>query len=153
MSQLKQHIQDAMKAAMKAQDKPRLGAIRLIMAAIKQREIDEQTVLADPEILAILDKMAKQRRESIAQFQQGGREDLVAVEQAELEVIQSFLPQPLSETALNELIDAAISVVDGAGMKVMGQVMAELKPKIQGRADGKLVSDLVKQKLSIGTGS
>ena len=147
MSELKQRVQDAMKAAMKAQDKPRLGTIRLIMAAVKQREIDDQITLDDPDILAILDKMAKQRRESITQFQQGGRVDLVAIEQTELDVIQSFLPQPLSEIELSQLIDAAIAAVDGTGMKVMGQVMAQLKPQIQGRADGKLVSDLVKQKL------
>lgn len=147
MSELKQRVQDAMKVAMKAQDKPRLSAIRLIMAAVKQREVDERITLTDADIIVILDKMAKQRRESITQFQQGGRDDLVATEQAELEVVLSFLPQPLSTAELNELIDAAVATTDGGGMKAMGQVMAHLKPQIQGRADGKLVSDLVKQKL------
>lgn len=147
MSELKQRIQNAMKVAMKAQEKERLCTIRLIMAGIKQREIDEQITLDDAEIIATLDKMAKQCRESMIQYEQGGRADLVAKEQAELHVIQSFLPQPLTHEEVSQLIDAAISATGAAGMQGMGQVMAYLKPKIQGRADTKAVSGLVKQKL------
>ena len=147
MSMLKQRIQDAMKAAMKAQDKPRLSTIRLMLAAIKQREIDERIELTCADIIAILDKMAKQRRESIQCYQQGGRNDLVASEEAELAIIQSFLPQPLTEGELNQLIDMTIAMIETKGMAAMGQVMAQLKSSIQGRADSKLVSELVKQKL------
>ncbi len=147
MSILKQRIQDAMKVAMKAQDKPRLSSIRLILAAVKQREIDERIELTCPDIIAILDKMAKQRRESIQCYQQGGRNDLVASEEAELAVIQSFLPQPLTEEELNQLIDMTILTTEAKGMAAMGHIMAQLKGHIQGRADSKLVSELVKQKL------
>jgi len=147
MSQLLQTIQDAVKVAMKAQDKAKLSALRLIMAELKQHQIDQQVVLDDATVITILDKMAKQRRVSIEQYEQANRGDLVAVEQAELATIQSFLPQQLTSAEILKLINHAVSEVEGSGMKIMGQVMTKLKPQIQGRADAKQVSDMVKKKL------
>ncbi|MBB72010.1 MAG: glutamyl-tRNA amidotransferase [Legionellales bacterium] len=147
MSELKSRINDEMKDAMRAKDKARLGAIRLIMAAMKQKEVDERIELSDADILGILDKMAKQRRESITQYEAAGRDDLVANETLELEVIQSYLPQQLSEDEINQLIQTAISNTGAAGMKDMGKVMGEIKPHIQGRADTGAVSQKVKELL------
>ncbi|MFN3918745.1 MAG: GatB/YqeY domain-containing protein [Methylohalobius sp.] len=147
---LKQRIQDDMKAALKSGDKPRLSAIRLILAAIKQREIDARADLSEAEILAVLDKMAKQRRESIACFEAAGRDDLVRKEQAELEVIQSYLPQALTEAEIEVLIQSAIAEVGAQGVQDMGRVMAKLKPKVQGRADLGQVSAKVKAALTPG---
>jgi uncharacterized protein len=144
---LKQRIQDDMKTAMKAGDKPRLGAVRLILAAIKQREVDERIELDDTQILAVLDKMVKQRRDSVAQYAAAGREDLAAVERFEIDVCQGYLPQPLSEAEIANLIDTAIAATGAAGMKDMSKVMAQLKPRIQGRADMGAVSALIKQRL------
>lgn len=144
---LKQRIQDDMKTAMKAGDKPRLGAVRLILAAIKQREVDERVELDDTQILAVLDKMVKQRRDSVAQYAAAGREDLAAVERFEIEVCQGYLPQPLSEAEIANLIETAIAATGAAGMKDMSKVMAQLKPLIQGRADMGAVSALIKQRL------
>ena len=145
--ELKAQIQDDVKTAMKAGDKEKVGTIRLILAAIKQREVDERIELDDTQVIAILDKMAKQRRESIQQFNRGNRPDLVATEQAELDLIQTYLPQPLTEAELNLLLDQAISNTQANGMKDMGKVMAYMKPQIQGRADGSKVSQMVKDRL------
>ena len=147
-SALKTRISEAMKAAMKAQDKPRRDAIRLIQADIKRVEVDERIELDDARILAILDKMAKQRRESIEQFGKAGRQDLVDSESFELAVIQEFLPQPLTDAEISALIDAAIAESGAAGMKDMGKVMALLKPQFQGRADMAAVSQRIKARLA-----
>ncbi|WP_133717708.1 GatB/YqeY domain-containing protein [Methylocaldum gracile] len=148
MSVLKERLQADMKAAMKAGEKDRLGVIRLIMAAIKQREVDERIQLDDAQVLAVLDKMVKQRRESITQFQSAGRDDLVAAEQAELGVIQEYLPQALSEEEVESLIKEALAESGASGIGDMGKVMAVLKPKMQGRADMSMVSLRVKSLLS-----
>lgn len=148
MDSLKQRLQEAVKQAMKARDKARVATLRFITAGIKQREVDERIELDDAQVTALLDKMAKQRRESISQFETAGRDDLVAKETFELALIQEFLPQPLSEVELDSLIQKAIEEVGAAGMKDMGKVMASLKPAISGRADGALVSQKVKQHLN-----
>ncbi len=147
---LKQRIQEDMKAALKSGDRLKLSAIRLILAAIKQREVDERVELDDTQILAVLDKMAKQRRESIAQFAAASRTDLVQKEQAELEVILSYLPQPLTEAEIDALIQSAIAEVGAGGVQDMGKVMATLRPKVQGRADLGQVSAKVKAVLAAG---
>jgi uncharacterized protein YqeY len=144
---LKERIQEDVKDAMRARDKPRLATIRLITAAIKQREVDERIELDDTQVLVVLDKMCKQRRESISQFEQAGRDDLAAQEKAELELIQQYLPEQLSEAEINELIDAAMQATGAASMKDMGKVMGQLKPKLQGRADMGAVSALIKARL------
>jgi uncharacterized protein YqeY len=144
---LKQQITDAMKAAMRGGDKPRLAVIRLMMAAVKQREVDERIELDDSQVLAVLDKMIKQRRDSIAQYGDAGREDLVAQETAEIEIIQDFLPAALSDDEVASIVDAAITETGAESMRDMGKVMAIVKPKVQGRADVGKVSGLVKQKL------
>jgi uncharacterized protein YqeY len=144
---LKQQITDAMKAAMKAGDKARLGVIRLMLAAIKQREVDERIELDDAQVLAVLDKMVKQRRDSIQQYSNAGRGELAEQEAAEIAVIQEFLPEELSESEIAGIIEAAIAEIGAASMRDMGKVMAIVKPKIQGRADVGTVSGLVKQKL------
>lgn len=137
-----------MKTAMKAGDKDRLGVIRLILAAVKQREVDERIVLDDTQVNLVLDKMAKQRRESISQYRAANREDLAIIEEAELTVILSYLPEALPEAEILAMIDAAISETGAAGAADMGKVMAILKPKMQGRADMSAVSAKVKQRLS-----
>ena len=144
---LKQQITDAMKAAMKGGDKARLSVVRLMLAAIKQREVDERIELDDSQVLAVLDKMVKQRRDSIKQYGDAGREDLAAQEAAEIEVIQEFLPAALSETEIVEIIEAAVAETGAESMRDMGKVMGIVKPKVQGRADVGKVSGLVKQKL------
>jgi len=147
MSEIKAKILEDMKTAMKAQDKERLATIRLIQAALKQKEVDERIELTDADVLAILDKMVKQRRDSIDQFQKGGREDLAAKEQAEIEVLQTYLPQQLSDDEINTLIDEAFAETGANGMQDMGKVMGVLKPKLQGRADMGKVSQQVRAKL------
>jgi uncharacterized protein YqeY len=144
---LKEKITDDMKTALRAGDKPRLGTLRLILAGIKQREVDERIQLDDIQVLAVFDKMLKQRRESIAQFEKGGRADLVAQEQAEIGVIQTYLPAQLSEAELDGLIASAIKSAAAASIKDMGKVMGLLKPQVQGRADLGAVSARVKSKL------
>jgi hypothetical protein len=144
---LKERIQQDMKDAMRAADKPRLGTIRLILAAIKQIEVDERKVLDDIEVTTVLDRMCKQRRESISQFEKAGRTDLVDQEAAELAIIQTYLPEPLSESELNLLIDEAMVQSGAASIKDMGKVMALLKPRLQGRADMGAVSALIKARL------
>jgi hypothetical protein len=137
-----------MKAALRARDKPRLGAVRLILAAIQQREVDSRSVLGDTEIFAVLDKMVKQRQDSIAQYQKAGREDLVAQERFELDLIRSYLPAALGDVEIDALIDAAIADSAAQSMRDMGQVMGWLKPRLQGRADMAAVSARVKARLS-----
>jgi len=144
---LKEQITDAMKAAMKAGDKSRLAVIRLILAAIKQREVDERIELDDAQTLAVLDKMVKQRRDSIKQYGDAGRDDLVAQEAAEIETIQEFLPAALGDAEIAAIIDEAIAETGAESMRDMGKVMGIVKPKVQGRADVGKVSGLVKQKL------
>jgi len=146
-SNLKPHLVADMKSTMKSGDKARLKVIRMILAAIKQVEVDERIELDDARVIAVLDKMAKQRRESISQFEQAGRDDLADVEKAELEVIQHYLPEALTEDEINRLIDAAIAETGASDMKQMGQVMGTLKPRLQGRADMGQVSQLIKARL------
>ena len=145
---LRQRIESDMKAALRAKDKDRLGAIRLILAAIKQREIDERTTLSDTDILAVLDKMTKQRRDSIAQFEQAGRQELADKEAAEVAVIQEYLPAALSEAEIDAVIAEAITASGASYPQDMGKIMGLLKPRLQGRADMGLVSRKVKEKLS-----
>ncbi len=145
---LKQRIQDDMKASLKAGDKRRLGTVRLILAAIKQREVDERVELDDPQVLAVLDKMVKQRRESIAQYEKAGRDELAEQEAFEVGVIQEYLPDALSDQEIATLIEEAIAGTGAQSIRDMGKVMGQLKPKMQGRADMGAVSSLVKQKLS-----
>jgi uncharacterized protein len=145
---LKDRITEDMKTAMRAGQKDRLGTIRLALAAIKQREVDERITLDDTQVLAVLDKMIKQRREAITQFQSGGRADLVAKETAEIGVLQGYLPAQLSEAELDELIAQSIAATGASSIRDMGKVMAVVKPKAQGRADLGVVSARIKQKLS-----
>jgi len=145
---LKAQIQDAMKNAMRAKEKDRLGVIRLILAAIKQIEVDERIELDDARVLSVLDKMVKQRRESIAQFEAAGRDELAAVEKAEIVIIQDYLPEQLSETEITAIVEAALAETGASSMKDMGKVMAIIKPKTQGRADMGVVSKTIKAKLA-----
>ncbi|HET8902637.1 MAG TPA: GatB/YqeY domain-containing protein [Saccharospirillum sp.] len=147
MSELKQQITEAMKDAMRARDKVRLGTVRLILAELKRVEVDERIDVDDARVLAILDKMNKQRRDSIAQYETAGRDDLAAIEREEMEVIATFLPAALSEDEINALIDTAIADTGAAGMQDMGKVMGVLKPQLQGRADMAAVSKLIKARL------
>lgn len=147
-SALKVRIQDEMKAAMRAQDKARLAAIRLLLAAIKQREVDERIALSDADVLAVIDKMIKQRRESITQYQNAGRTDLVDKEAQEMTVLQSYLPAALSDAELDALIGAIIAETGASSIKDMGNVMNQLRPKIQGRCDIAEASNRVKAKLA-----
>jgi hypothetical protein len=144
---LKDRITEDMKTAMRAGEKDRLGTLRLALAAIKQREVDERVTLDDTQVLAVLEKMIKQRREAIAQFQTGGRADLVAKESAEITVIQTYLPEQMSEADLDALVAEAIKASGATSMKDMGKVMAIVKPKAQGRADMGALSARIKQKL------
>jgi uncharacterized protein len=148
MSSLKTKIQEDRKDAMRAQDKLRLSTLQLILAAIKQQEVDTRAEVDDAHLIAILDKMAKQRRESISQFEAGNRPDLVAQETQELTLIQSYLPQPLSIAELDALIAQVMAETQAKTMQDMGKAMALLKPLIQGRADGALVGKKVKEYLS-----
>jgi uncharacterized protein YqeY len=145
---LKDRIQEDMKAAMRSGEKERLGTIRLILAAVKQREVDERITLDDAQVLSVLEKMAKQRRESIAQFQAGARPDLVEKENAELRLISAYLPAQLSDTELDALITETISQTGAASIKDMGKVMNAIKAKAQGRADMAAVGARIKARLS-----
>ena len=140
-------IKVAMKEAMKSRDKERLGTIRLIQAEFKRIEVDERIELDETRVLAILDKMVKQRRDSQKQYEDAGRDELAAKEASEIAVIQEFLPAQLSDEELDALIDEAISAAEGSGMQAMGAVMGQLKPKLQGRADMGAVSQKVKARL------
>jgi uncharacterized protein YqeY len=144
---LRERITEDMKSAMRAGEKARLGTIRLALAAIKQREVDERITLDDGQVLAVLEKMIKQRREAITQFESGGRADLVAKETAEITVLQGYLPAQLSEAEIDALIAEAIAATGAASTKDMGKVMAVVKPRAQGRADMGAVSARVKQRL------
>ena len=145
---LKQRILDDVKAAMKGGDKPRLATLRLLTAAIKQREVDERIELNDEQVLAALDKMVKQRRESIAQFEQAGRTELADQEKFEIGILQDYMPEALSEEEILAMVDEVIAATGAASIKDMGKVMGQLKPKMQGRADMSQVSALIKQKLT-----
>lgn len=137
-----------MKEAMKAREKERLATIRLIQAEFKRVEVDERIEIDDSRALAIMDKMVKQRRDSISQFESAGRDELAAIERAEINIIQEFLPQQLSEDEILGIIDDALSGIDATGMAAMGPLMGVIKPKLQGRADMGAVSKLVKAKLT-----
>jgi hypothetical protein len=143
-----EQLKEEQKSAMKAKDKPRLGTIRLALSAIKQREVDEKITLTDDDILAVLTKMVKQRRDSVAQYEEAGRQELADAEQAEIAVLEEFMPQPLTEEEVSALIETAIADSGAAGMQDMGKVMGVLKPQIQGRADMGKVSGLVRAKLA-----
>lgn len=147
-SALKTRLMDAMKAALRAGDKPRLGAIRLIQADIKRIEVDERIAVDDARVLAILDKMSKQRRDSLQQFRAAGRQDLADQEQRELDIIAEFLPAALSEPELIGLIEQAVATTGAQSIRDMGKVMAALKPQVQGRADMASVSNLIKARLN-----
>jgi uncharacterized protein YqeY len=145
---LKAQIQSDMKIAMKAGDKARLGVIRLILAAIKQREVDERIELDDSQVLAVLDKMLKQRRDSIEQYSAAGRQDLADAERFEVGTIQGYLPAALSESEIDALVTSAIGETGATAMNDMGKVMAILRPQVQGRADMGAVSAQVKRRLT-----
>lgn len=147
-SNLKIQLQEDVKTAMKAGEKARLGTLRLVMAAIKQIEVDERKELNDADIIAVLDKMTKQRRESIEQYAKAGRNDLVDAEQAELDIIKTYLPAALSQEEIVTLIDSAIQETGAESIRDMGKVMAIIKPKAQGRADIAQISAQIKARLA-----
>lgn len=147
-SPLKERITEDMKAAMRARESARLGAIRLLLAALKQKEVDERVELDDAAVIAIIEKMLKQRKDSIAQYQQAGRQDLVAVEEFESTVLQAYMPQALSAAQIEAIVVAALASSGAQGMQAMGQVMAAVKPQLAGRADMAQVSALIKAKLT-----
>ncbi|OEF25464.1 GatB/YqeY domain-containing protein [Vibrio rumoiensis] len=143
-----EQLKEEQKLAMKAKDKLRLGTIRLALSAIKQREVDERITLTDDDIIAVMTKMVKQRRDSVTQYEAANRQDLADAEKAEIVVLEEFMPQPLSEEEVSALIDKAITESGAAGMQDMGNVMGVLKPLLQGRADMGKVSGLVRAKLA-----
>ncbi len=145
---LKARIQDDVKAAMKAKDKERLATLRLITAAIKQREVDDRAELSEEQVLAVLEKMIKQRRDSITQYEGAGRQELADKERSEIAIIETYMPEGLSEEEIAALIEQAIGETGAESVRDMGKVMGLLKPKMQGRADMGKVSGLIKQKLS-----
>ena len=145
---LKRQLTEDMKAAMKAGQKDRLGVIRLINAAIKQREVDERIELDDAAVLAVLEKMVKQRRDSVSQYEAAGREDLAAVERAEIAVIDGYLPEKLGEAEIQAAIDEAVAATGASGPADMGKLMGALKPRLAGRADMGQVSAMVKKTLA-----
>ncbi|MGA8707391.1 MAG: GatB/YqeY domain-containing protein [Steroidobacteraceae bacterium] len=145
---LRERVQEDMKTAMRAAEKDRLATVRLILAAIKQREVDERILLDDSQVLSVLEKMVKQRRESIAQFNAGGRADLAAKERAELDIISAYLPAQLAEAELDAMIQAAIAETGASSIKDMGKVMGLIKGKAQGRADMGVVGARIKARLT-----
>ncbi|HEY0845739.1 MAG TPA: GatB/YqeY domain-containing protein [Noviherbaspirillum sp.] len=145
---LKEQITEDMKAAMRAKDTGKLGTIRLLTAAMKQKEVDERIELTDAHVLAIIEKMIKQRKDSIAQFEAGGRQDLADQEKAEMAVLSAYMPAGLSETEIQAEVAAAVAATGAAGPQDMGKVMGVLKPKLAGRADMTVVSGLVKAALT-----
>ena len=147
-SPLKMRLQNDMKESMRSRDQQRLDAIRFVLSSIKQKEVDERIALDDTQVMAIVEKLIKQRKEAIEQFQKANRQDLVAKETFELTLLQSYLPEPLSEKVLQELIKSAIHETSAATIRDMGRVMAFLKPKVQGRADMGNVSSMIKSLLS-----
>ena len=148
MSELRERINTAIKEAMKARDQKRLSLLRMVSSALKQVEVDERRELGDSDVLAILDKLVKQRQDSLKQYRDAGRDDLADQEEAEITLLREFLPQPLSDTEIDTLIDEAISETGAASMQDMGKVMGILKPKAQGRADMGAVSARVKERLT-----
>jgi len=148
MSSLKNQITEDMKSAMKAGEKDRLKVVRLILAAIKQVEVDQRIELDDSAVLAVLDKMVKQRRDSVEQFENGNREDLAAIERAEIEVLETYLPEQLSADELAAMVDEVIAATGAESMRDMGKVMGQIKAKAAGRADMGAVSATVKERLS-----
>ena len=148
MSELKQRINDDVKASMRNKDKERVAILRMVTAAIKQKEVDERIELDDSQVLSVLDKMAKQHRDSIEQFSKAGRDDLVEKENSELRVVLEFMPEQLTDSELEQAIQEAVAATGAADMKDMGKVMGVLKPRVQGKADMGKVSSMVKQKLS-----
>lgn len=145
---LKQQINEDMKSAMRAKETARLGAIRLLLAALKQKEVDERIELTDTDVLAIIDKMLKQRRDSIAQYEAAGRQELADVEKFEISVLQTYMPQQMSEAEVAAAVEQAVAASGAAGVQDMGKVMAILKPQLAGRADLGKVSGQVKAALS-----
>ena len=145
---IKEQIMADMKAAMKAHEMDRLGAIRLLMAAIKQKEVDERIQCTDTDILAVVAKLVKQRHDSIEQYTAANRQDLADKEQAEIDVLSAYLPKPLTDEEIAQIIDEAIAAIGATGMAAMGKVMGAVKPKLTGRADLGKVSALIKQKLT-----
>ena len=148
MAEIKQRIQDDVKQAMRNKEKERLGTLRLILAAIKQKEVDDRTVLDNNQVLAVLDKLSKQHRDSIEQYEKAKRSDLVDKERAELSIVQSYLPEPLSDAEITALIETAIQKSGASSMQDMGKVMGLLKGELQGRADMGKVSGLVKKQIA-----
>jgi len=148
MSELKQRITDDMKSAMKAKDKPAFKAVRMIIGAIKQKEIDERIELDDTQVLAVIQKMVKQRKDSITQFKEGGRTDLVEVEEAELAIINNYMPEQMSDDEVASAVDKAIADSGADSMKDMGKLMGMLKGQLEGKEDMGVVSQLIKAKLS-----
>ncbi len=148
MSELKKRITDDMKSAMKAKDKQALKAVRMILEAIKQKEIDERIELDDAQVMTVIQKMVKQRKDSISQFSDAGRSDLVEIEEAELEIINNYMPEQLSEEEVASFVDKAINDSGANSMKDMGKLMGMLKSQLQGKADMSLVSQLIKSRLS-----
>ena len=148
MVMIKDRIREDMKAAMRSHDAARLSTIRLLLAAIKQREIDEQIESTDDDVLAVIAKMVKQRRDSVEQYRAGGRDDLAQNEQAEIDVLQAYLPQALTDDEIAAIIDEATAAVGLTGMAAMGKVMALVKPRVNGRADLGKVSALIKARLT-----
>jgi len=145
---LKDKLQQDMKDAMRGGDKPRLGVIRLILAAVKQREVDERIELDDAQITTVLDKMSKQRRDSLEQYEKAGRDDLAGQEQFELDILKSYLPEQLGDAEIDALIEEAVQATGASSMKDMGKVMGQLKNKLQGRADMGAVSGKIKARLA-----
>ncbi len=145
---LKEQITEDMKSAMRAKDTAKLGAIRLITAAIKQKEVDERIEITDAMVLAIIEKMIKQRKDSITQFEAGGRQDLADIEKAELQILSAYMPEGLTAAEMQAAVDAAVVEVGAAGPQDMGKLMAVLKPKLAGRADMTVISALVKAVLA-----
>ena len=145
---LKDRVLQDMKEAMKARDQLRLSTLRLLVSEIKNREIDAKGELKDEDILALIQKAVKQRQDSIAQYEKGGRQDLAEKEKAEMEILKAYLPEELSKEAILEVIDQAIAATGASSPKEMGKVMREVMPKVKGRADGKLVNELVRKRLA-----
>jgi len=144
---LRQQIQEDMKSAMRARDKQRLGAIRLMLSEVKRREVDERITLNDSQVVDVLAKMLKQRRDSLSQYESAGRQDLAAQESFEIELIQSYMPKPLNDAELANMIDSVLSEIGATSVRDMGKAMKILKDRIQGRADMKSVGAMVKQRL------
>jgi hypothetical protein len=147
---LKERITEDMKAAMRAKESARLSAVRLLLAAIKQREVDERITLTDADVVGVIDKMLKQRRDSISQYEAGGRQDLADAEKFEVQVLSAYMPQAMSEAEIDAAVAEAVAAVGAKAPQDMGKVMASLKPKLAGRADMAKVSAVVKAKLTDG---